>query len=369
MNRRRFIQSAAITAAAAPLMAMAPHDVPSGLALPDAAQVNANVIGMATAGLEGTFIRIGSDLMNVLDGPDLRILPYVSKGSVQNFKDLMRLSHVDVAILNIDLMAWLDQQNLAPAKQEIAYICGLYPGQFHILARPEITDITQLAGKKINGDVDGSGNQLTTEVVFDRLGVPVDIVPMPTSVAIERMKSKEIWATCRIVGKPMPMFQKLPSGTGFHFLQVPYTDKIGAVYTPAELDPSDYPNIFGDSKGAVQTIAALAVLAVYNWTPDKNPDRFRRVQTFTRELFAKFPMLLHPPFVPNWKEVNLASEIPGWTRFSAATEQIAALEAARQPPTAGNFEQFLNDSGVKVPADQAKRLFELFKVWRRQHSA
>lgn len=371
MNRRSLLRTLALATVSSPVAAVAPSGAPSGLAVPGAAEVNANVIGVATAGLEGTFIRIGSDLMNVLDGPSLRILPYVSKGSVQNFKDLMRLSacHVDLAILNIDLMAWLEKENLSAAKKEIAYVCGLYPGQFHVLARPEITDVAQLAGKKVNGDVEGSGNRLTTEVVFDRLGIPVDIVDAPTAAAIERMKSGELWATCRIVGKPMPMFRRLPSGTGFHFLPVPYTDKIGEVYTPAELDPGDYPNIFGDSKEPVQTIAALAVLAVYNWTPQRSPDRFRRVAAFTREFFAKFPTLLHPPFTPNWQEVNLASEVPGWTRFSVAADQIKALEAAKHAPTEGNFEQFLSESGVSVPPEKARRLFELFQAWAKRHAA
>jgi TRAP-type uncharacterized transport system substrate-binding protein len=367
MNRRSLLQSLSLAAATPLLAAMRPSDVPSDLTAPSdpVAAENANIIGLATAGLGGTFIQIGSDLMNALDGPNLRILPYIGKGSVQNMKDLLWIKHVDVAIINADAMAWAIKENLAPnINKQIAYICGLYQGEVHLLARPEITDISQLAGKKINGDVDGSGNQLTTEVVFDRLGISVDIVPMPTAVAIQRMKDKELWATCRIVGKPMRMFRDLPAGTGFHFLPIPYTDKIGEVYTPAELDPSDYPSIFGGSKEIVHTIACGCVLAVYNWTP-ANQDRFRRVATFTREFFAKFPMLLHPPFNPKWREVNLASVIPGWTRFSVAADMIAQLEAAKQSPSEDHFKDFLSRNGMNLPSDQEKKLWSLFQTWAK----
>jgi hypothetical protein len=53
-------------------------------------RVNQGTVAIITGGVNGTYIRIASDLAAVLDKSDqLRILPIVGKGSVQNIADLL----------------------------------------------------------------------------------------------------------------------------------------------------------------------------------------------------------------------------------------------------------------------------------------
>ena len=73
-----------------------------------------------------------------------------------------------------------------------------------------------------------------------------------------------------------------------------------------------------------------AVLAVYNW-PSSN-DRFRRVQRFIEFYFQTFEGLHKPPYHPKWKSINLAANVPGWTRYWVADEMLKQMAAAKAPP-------------------------------------
>ena len=72
--------------------------------------------------------------------------------------------------------------------------------------------------------------------------------------------------------------------------------------------------------GSVETIAAEAVLASYNWAP--NSDRYRRLSLLVDTMFDKVAQLQRPPFHPKWKELAPRATVSGWTRFKAAQEWL-----------------------------------------------
>ena len=72
--------------------------------------------------------------------------------------------------------------------------------------------------------------------------------------------------------------------------------------------------------GSVETIAAEAVLASYNWAP--NSDRYRRLALLVDTMFDKVAQLQRPPFHPKWKEMAPRATVSGWTRFKAAQEWL-----------------------------------------------
>ena len=71
------------------------------------------------------------------------------------------------------------------------------------------------------------------------------------------------------------------------------------------------------------------VLAVYNWPRDH--DRYRRVQRFIDFYFERFEGLQKPPYHPKWKSVNLAANVPGWTRYVVAEERLKQTGGGQGP--------------------------------------
>jgi TRAP-type uncharacterized transport system substrate-binding protein len=103
---------------------------------------NDRAVGIISGGTEGTYIRIAADLANVLDSEDLRILPIVGRGSLQNLRDVMYLRGVDIGIVQVDAREGLKGANLhEEALKRLRYIARLYNEEVHLLASRDITDI------------------------------------------------------------------------------------------------------------------------------------------------------------------------------------------------------------------------------------
>ena len=91
---------------------------------------------------------------------------------------------------------------------------------------------------------------------------------------------------------------------------------------PATLDNKDYPKLIKAGE-RVETIAVPTVLAVYNWKRDK--EHFGRMTRFIDYLFDRLPQLQKAPYDASWKDVNLASTVPGWRRYEPMQQKLEAM--------------------------------------------
>src|SRR5712672_3545040 len=144
---------------------------------PEIGVVNRGVVELETARAAGISVRIAEDLANVVDdGATRRVLPVIGKGALQNITDLELLRGIDMAILQTDVLDYARQQNLLPGLESWAtYITKLYNEEFHLLARPEIKSVADLANQKVNADIRGAGTAVTAGRLFDLLKISVTI--------------------------------------------------------------------------------------------------------------------------------------------------------------------------------------------------
>ena len=328
------------------------------------AEAESNVVGVEGAGIGGTYLRIAGDLANVLNKPGLRVVPIVGQGSVQNIDDILHLRGVDIAIVQADALAYVRRERLLPpgGEQAIQYIAKLYDEEVHIVAGPEVRTLDDLKGKAVNADLPRSGSTLTARVLFGALGIPVTLTEEPQDVAIERLKRGEIAAIVRVAGKPADLLKALPGGMGLHFLSLPQDkEQLLQTYAPGSLTSADYPNLVANGQ-AVDTLAVGAVMAVYAWPA--GGVRYRQITRLVTELFGQFDRLQAPPAHPKWREVNLAAEVPGWTRFAAAAEQVSAIKNKALQQEFGSFLAAGSATADLTPQKRAA-LFEQFARWRR----
>src|SRR5262249_26781504 len=94
-------------------------------------------------------------------------------------------------------------------------------------------------------------------------------------------------------------------------------------------------------------------------------DRYRRVERFIQYYFERFDRLKQPPFHPKWQEINLAARVPGWNRYPAAEEALAALTtgASRQ---ANSHEPLPAPMRAAASVLEKSPLFEEFLEWRQK---
>ena len=328
-----------------------------------AARLNNWTVGVAGGLLEGTFSKYAADLGKALDdGDNLRVLPINTYGAVGNVTDLVYLKGVDFAITYADVLDYYKTVDRIPGiEKRVNYVIPMFQGEFHLLVRPEIKSIQDLAGKKVGFNTVGSAANYTGNIVFDRLGVKVEKIFMNNSLALEAMRKGELAGIVHVVGKPNELFSRFKPEPGFHFLPLEYTEKFQDYYTPGELTSSDYPNLI--EKGEkIETISVQALLAVYNWRPET--DRYRRCVRFVEYLFERFDKLRVAPYQPGWKEMNLAGTIPGWTRFPPAQEMLSRIAARPKIDPALARTQAAR-AAPNSPAEQ-ERLFQQFLEWSKQ---
>lgn len=327
-TRRALLLGFCAASIAPPVLAQAtaPAQTPTQATLSAmAARANAGTVGIIAGGVDGTYIRFAADLANVLDDGELRVLAVIGKGSVQNISDIMLLRGIDIGIVQSDALAFARRNRLLPGvDQQIQYITKLYDEEIHLLARPGIQSVADLAGQVVNVDGRGSGTAMTASLVFEGLGIRPQVANDPQDVALTRLRAGEIAAMMFVAGKPARLFATIPPDSGLAFLPIPATPALLETYLPSTLAAGDYPNLIAAGT-SVETIAVGAVMAVYAWQPGS--ERHRKVARFVAALNARFEEFLRPPRHPKWREVNLAAQVPGWTRF----DHTAAPRPQRRP--------------------------------------
>lgn len=278
------------------------------------AQANQGTVGIMAGGVDGTYIRIAADLMNVLDeGDRMRVVAMLGRGSVQNLRDIVLLRGIDIGIVQSDVLAFAKREGLLPGIDRLVqYITKLYDEEIHLLARQDVASVQDLAGKTVNVDVRGSGTAMTASLVFEALGVPVQIANDPQDLALTKLRNGEIGAMVYVAGKPARLFSGVAPDSGLRFVPIPATPALLETYLPSSLSAADYPSLI-PAGTEVETIAVGAVMAVYAWQP--GAERYRKVSRFTHAFTRRFDEFLRPPRHPKWREVNLAAQVPGWTRF------------------------------------------------------
>ena len=290
-------------------------------------KMNAWTIGLAGGLLEGAPIRLAAEIARVVDdGPNMHVLPIVTRGATENLNSLLYLRGVDTAIINSDALEEYKVQ-VPEIQRRITYLLSLFPSELHIFVRPEIQSLQDLAGKKVNFNTQGTAAAYSGPLIFSRLGINSENMFIPHQLALEQMRKGEIAAVVFITSKPVDAFVRGRWDAGYKFLPVKYDSKFEDYYLPAVLEPAEYPGLIKPDE-RVATIAVPTVLVAFNWPVNSN--RYQRVARLVDNLFSRIDRLQAPGFDPKWKSINLAATVPSLTRFPAAQQWLDRQNRAAQ---------------------------------------
>jgi TRAP transporter TAXI family solute receptor len=339
---------------------------------------NAWTVGVAGGLMSGSYMTFADELAKALDdGDNLRVLPMVTYGAASNIDDLLYLRGVDVAVTQSDVFEYFKtERKIWNLNNRIHYIIRLPVSEVHILARRDIKSLEDLRGKRVSFGPAGSGSSLTGTIIFQRLGIQVQQANVDISTAMQQLKTGELAAMIRLVGKPIDFFARIPAEAGLHLLPVPFSKVFADYYTIGEFTADQYPNLMPEGQSKVHTIAVPAVLAAFNWA--KGTERQKKIERLTERMFANWSKFQKPPFHPKWRDVNLAATVPGWTRLDSAERELQKLEAAQPATNASSalnreFQSYLQRADNKRDADRTPQsrdaLFAEFLAWRDRQEA
>ena len=178
-------------------------------------EANKGTVGVISGGVDGTYIRIASDLASVLDdGNDMRVLAIRGRGSVQNISDILYLRGIDIGIVQSDVLEFSKREGLHHPRitDLIQYIAKLYNEEIHVLGRDNIGSLNDLRGKRVNFDIAGSGTEMTASLIFEALGIEVEKTSFDQALALEKLRTGEIDGLVYVAGKPTRAFSEITAG-------------------------------------------------------------------------------------------------------------------------------------------------------------
>ncbi|MGJ4929801.1 ABC transporter substrate-binding protein [Bradyrhizobium sp. HKCCYLS2038] len=285
-----------------------------------ATQLNANTVSLMTGSYGSTYSQMGADVASVLnDGLNLRIMPVLGSGSVQAVADILMLKGVDVGIVRKDTLSYLERKDFASnIRNQLVYVTKMFNEEMHVLAPRSIRTMRDLDGKTVAVDLPDGSTFVTAINVFERLEIKPHLLYIEPRIALEMLRKGEIDAIITVDGKPVPWLSQI-TDADLHLVPVGYEKPLRDDYLPSRLTADDYPNLIAKSE-PVDTIAAEAVLASYNWQPGS--DRYRRLSLLVDSLFSRMAQLQRPPFHPKWREMAPRAPVAGWTRFRTAQEWL-----------------------------------------------
>jgi uncharacterized protein len=329
-----------------------------GTLLPDRDRLNASTVTIVTAPVGGAVSTMGSDMANVLDdGDNLRVLPILGKGSVQNLIDILRLRSVDMGFAMSDALEFVKKEYLVPnIEDRLHYIAKIFNLELHIVARKEINTVSDLAGKKIFAE--RNFGYYTIRNIFDRSNITANIDSKTDIVGgLQKVIDGEADAWAGDIAKVAPLIRNIKNDDkGLHLVPVPFDRKLADLYFPASLTNEEYPNLIPPGE-TVQTVAASILLMVYAW-PERS-ERYNRVAKFVNALFSKIGELQQPPRHPKWRETFIDANMPRLHRFKAAEDWLAANVPGREARIKRDA------SVVGKPQPNNTELFKEFLEWRR----
>jgi TRAP-type uncharacterized transport system substrate-binding protein len=341
-------------------------------AAPNAAAVNRGVIELETGVADDISVRLAGEIARIVDdGATRRVVPVVGRGPLQNLSDLKYLRGIDMAIIQADALEYARQQRLFSGTESLTYVAKLHNAEFHLLVTSDISTPADLAGKAVNTDLTDSNTAFTASRLFELLQINVKTVNDSQAVALEKLREGEISAIAFVTAKPATLFQAVKPSDRLHFLSIPLTPAVTSAYAPTVVTATDYPNLVPADK-PIDTIAVGNVLMAADL--HLLPERDRNLRTFIDTLYSGYQGLFGTGYDPRWRDINIAADVPGWTRNPAAVAwlrnnpQIAALPDAET--LKGLFARFVDErrqasGSAPMSLTEKNALFQQFEAWQR----
>ena len=305
-----------------------------------------------------------------LAGRQRYVFSIASAGGVENLRDLIFLRGADLAIVpaNVLVKTKALENLLAQVSSNGSRMsAGFIQRKCISLWASGIATVEGLRGRKIAVPADDGTSEFTLRDLGERLGIEFEIRRGRAAEAIAGIRSGELAGALIVGGKSLQLIANLPRDGRLRLLGLSFSNALEEAYLPAVFRDEDYPNLIPTGQ-TVDTIAVSAVLMANTGKGYEEPTR--RLAKFVPAFFDAVADLTLLGIRPKWREINLASPLPGWTRFPAAEEWLRNAQEQQRVALQKGFEEFLRSSrqpgSPELTSTQRRKMLEDFVEWTRK---
>jgi hypothetical protein len=244
----------------------------------------------------------------------VRVLPVAGHGAVANVRDLLYLRGVDLAVLNSDVLAFLDQTGQYPdARRRIRYVTHLFDQKVFLLVRNDINAIEDLRGRRLVVLSEAGASRVTAAVLFGLRKIDVTVEAVRPGDALDDDGLGKFDGALLLSDDLARVRFGAQMRQGYHLLPIAITPELQKTYRSAVIGAQElagFPNA-----ADVETVVVSALLAVFNWTPSHG--RYADVTNFIAGFFMNLKGLREQNSNSIWRQADISAQSPGWTRFPA----------------------------------------------------
>lgn len=276
----------------------APESAAPDASAPEAGdKLNANAsLKMATGGTTGTYYAFGGIIAGALEGAvdGLSVTVHDSGASKANIYEIID-GEADLAFAQNDVtyyaLTGTDLFESDGAQEGFSVLAGLYPEVVQIVASKDITDISQLKGKKVSVGDAGSGTEFNARQILGAYGISFDDISVQNldfGNSATALKDGKIDAFFTVAGAPTTNIVDLCTTTSINILglddeHVAILQGDYSFYTTYTIEANTYNGVDYD----VNAVAVTATLLVSNALDNDT------VYTVTKALFENADSMEH----------------------------------------------------------------------------
>lgn len=319
-----------------------------------------------TDSADASATRMAVELAGAMQGGGLHVQTVLGKTSAAALDKAVTSDSADLAIVSMDGLIdsgkALADKDSGDWRERTPYLLRLSNEPIELIAPRAVTDIRQLAGRKVNVEAPDGAAAASAAIVFSRLNIATTTTNEDLPEALADLAGGLIDAIFVVGGNGSKALADFDKGGGFHLVAIPYPPALQALYCPMRLTSREQPNLIGDDE-KVDTIGVTTALVAIDAAP--HSPRAGRIAPLANLLFSRFEQLRGSSENSNWKDVNLTARILGWPRLDATQTWLdqnqaapdAALDAFR------NMAQTAAGASQGPSAADSDRLYESLMQW------
>jgi uncharacterized protein len=232
-----------------------------------------------------------------------------------------------------------------------------------IVASRTITDIAQLAGRRVSIETIDSASAASAALLFARLDIAPKFTNQSLPDGLDDLASGKVDALVAIGARASKNLAEFGHSGNFHLLALPWTSAVAPLYGPARLTSADYPSLIHADE-SVNTLSAGMALVALN--AEGSSAHEEKLGPFVTQFLAHFDSLAGAANSPGWKDVNLAAGVDSWPRIAVAAAWVdqGAGDKGHALDSFKTIAQAAAASDQGPSSDDSDKLYDSLMKWR-----